>query len=106
LPIAAGRHTLVVSAPNYGVSKRILLVPEQSSAFVALAQSLEEVQVDSTPTGAAIFIDGTPKGRTPANLHLSAGPHQVRIVNDDWKDERTIQVEPGSLNSFIFKLGP
>jgi hypothetical protein len=30
----------------------------------------------------------------------------VRIVNDDWKDERTIQVEPGSLNSFIFKLGP
>jgi serine/threonine protein kinase len=106
LPIAAGRHTLAVSAPNYGVSKRVLQVPEQSSAFVALAQTLEEVQVDSTPTGANVFIDGLPKGRTPAHLRLSAGPHQVRVVNDDWKDERTIQIEPGSLNSFTFKLGP
>jgi tetratricopeptide (TPR) repeat protein len=114
LPLAEGRHTLTVSAPDYEDSKRVVRVPEQNSTVIALdeppentpAEEMEDVQFDSVPTGASIFIDGLPKGRTPATLRLPAGSHQVRVVNDAWKHDATIDVEPDSPHSFTYTLGP
>lgn len=106
LPLTAGRHLLTVSAPNSGELKRVVRVPEETSAALVLPQSLQDARVDSVPTGANIFIDGLPQGRTPATLHLAAGPHSVRLVTHAWKRDGTIDVKAGTSNSFTFTLGP
>ena len=42
------------------------------------------VRLDSTPSGAAIFIDGVAAGSTPANLTLSKGIHTIELRHDGY----------------------
>ena len=44
------------------------------------------VQVQSTPTGAQVFVDSALAGRTPSTLQLSPGAHTVQVVLAGYKD--------------------
>jgi len=44
------------------------------------------IEVRSTPEAAAVYADGTPAGNTPANLKLTPGDHQIRIVLNGYKE--------------------
>jgi len=44
------------------------------------------VEIQSTPAAASVFVDGTFMADTPATLHLSPGPHSVRITLDGYKE--------------------
>jgi len=52
------------------------------------------VTVTSTPAGAAIAVDGTPAGQTPAELTL-AGAHTLTIAGVEQRIERSVTVEFG-----------
>ena len=55
------------------------------------------VQIESTPPGARISIDGREMGTVPATLVLSEGPHDVVFNLDGYRQEtKTIQVVAGS----------
>lgn len=103
MPLMPGRHTLTVTAANYGVANRIIQVPDQRDVFVPLAQNIGIVQVDSIPSGSTVYVDGRLLGQTPTTLKLAAGPHLVRLVSGSRSHQETVQVNADSLQQFTFR---
>ena len=54
------------------------------SALGELRSDIGEIDVDSTPTGATVVIDGQPHGATPlpSAVVVNAGTHSVRVSKD------------------------
>ncbi len=44
------------------------------------------LKVDSSPSGAQVFIDGMFKGNTPLRMELPVGKHEVRLTTPDYYD--------------------
>ena len=55
------------------------------------------VAIESTPTGAEIFVDGTSQGVTPLTVELSAGSHEVELRRRGASRQITIEVKAGEL---------
>jgi serine/threonine-protein kinase len=103
LPLMPGRHTLTVTAANYGIANRIIQVPDQRDVFVPLAQNIGIVQVDSIPSGSTVYVDDRLLGQTPTTLKLTAGSHLVRLVSGSRSHQETIEVNADSLQQFTFR---
>jgi serine/threonine protein kinase len=97
LPLPHGRHTFLMSAPRYDPVKRIVQVPESTTSFASLTEELKTVRLISDPPGAALSVDGQPKGQTPMTLRLAVGQHKIRITKDETATERTINVAQDDL---------
>lgn len=55
------------------------------------------LNVTSTPAGAAVSIDGSPRGRTPLVVTgVQPGEHQLRVENGVARFERTVEVLAGA----------
>jgi serine/threonine protein kinase len=106
LPLPAGRHTFTVALAGYSEAKRIIQVPEDSTASIELTPEVGTVQVASVPSGSTIYIDGKMLGQTPATLRLKAGAHQIRLVTGSKYHEETINVNAHSVQSFTFRWAP
>jgi serine/threonine protein kinase len=104
LNLTTGRHTLILNAPGAAVAQRIIQVPDERNVYVALQQSIGTVQVDSVPTGSAIYIDGHLQGQTPASLKLSPGPHRIKLVNGLRTHDATIDVTADNVQTFTFRF--
>ncbi|MDB4969182.1 MAG: serine/threonine protein kinase [Myxococcales bacterium] len=53
-------------------------------------------EVVTTPAGAALFVDGEPRGTTPAQLSVAAGAHKLVIAGEGQKlVKREVTVTPG-----------
>jgi hypothetical protein len=104
LPLAAGQYNLVLRLQGYepyaggvqvkdNIQTQLLNVPlkEKSLSRVAWAQ------VNSTPKGAEIIVDGTSTGQfTPARVQVPTGVHTVTLkLNGFQQAKRTIQVSEG-----------
>src|SRR5467141_4953275 len=103
LPLAPGQYNLVLRLQGYepyagGIQVKDniqtqLNVPlnEKSTSRVAWAQ------VNSTPKGAEIIVDGTSTGQlTPARVQVPAGLHTVTLrLNGFLQAKRTVQVSEG-----------
>jgi hypothetical protein len=103
IPLPPGRHTLTMTAPSYGIARRIIQVPDQRDVFVPLAQNIGIVQMDSIPNGSTVYVDGRMMGQTPTTLKLRAGPHQIRLTNGSRSHQETIEVNADSLQQFTFR---
>jgi hypothetical protein len=101
LPLPHGRHTFLMSAPRYDPVKRIVQVPESTTSFASLTEELKTVRLISDPPGAALSVDGQPKGQTPMTLRLAVGQHKIRITKDETATESTINVTEDDL---VFKI--
>jgi formylglycine-generating enzyme required for sulfatase activity len=63
---------------------------------LALAPNWSGVAVSSIPAGAAVKVDGRPLGKTPVELELAAGSHEIEISADRHKTWRErIEVKAG-----------
>lgn len=72
-------------------------VPQQPSATVNVNSSSAKLQIDSTPSGADIEIDGSFVGNTPSEVQLAEGDHKVVIRKPGFKNwEREIKSGAGS----------
>jgi serine/threonine-protein kinase len=103
LALPPGRHTLTMTAPSYGIARRIIQVPDQHDVFVPLAQNIGIVQMDSIPNGSTVYVDGRMMGQTPTTLKLRAGAHQIRLTNGSRSHQETIEVNADSLQQFTFR---
>jgi len=97
LPLPHGRHTFLMSAPGYDSVQRIVQVPESTRSFASLTEGLKTVRLISVPPGAALSVDGMPKGQTPMTLRLAVGQHKIRITKDETATARTINVTQDDL---------
>ena len=97
LPLPYGRHTFLMSAPGYDPVQRIVQVPESTTSFALLMEGLKTVRLNSVPPGAALSVDGEPRGQTPLTVRLAVGQHNIRIIKDDTVTERMIHVTQDDL---------
>jgi tetratricopeptide (TPR) repeat protein len=97
LPLPHGRHTFLMSAPGYDPVQRIVQVPESTRSFASLTEELKTVRLISVPPGAALSVDGKPKGQTPMTLRLAVGQHKIGITKNEAKTERTINITQDDL---------
>jgi hypothetical protein len=99
-----GRHTLSAELGGYNIARRIFTIPSDTSLYVPMNKSTGVVFVTSTPSGATIYVDGKPYGRTPATLHLTAGSHQVVVVNGSSQREETVVVQNDGFEARSFRF--
>ncbi len=66
------------------------------------------LSVSSSPSGASIFLDGSPRGKTPKDLtDVSTGSHYIELKLDDYKPwSDTIDVKAGSTSYVSVPLAP
>ncbi len=98
LDAAPGKHAVAVSMPGYLPVNREFTVgssPIELPAFV-LRSPGGTLMLSSTPSGAAILIDGKPLGQnTPASIKLPAGTYRVTVEKDGRRANETVEIRSG-----------
>jgi len=62
--------------------------------------------IDTRPAGAAVTIDGTPRGVTPLVLQLTAGDHVVEVITESDRRKIPVTIRAGSeLSQFLEMTG-
>ncbi len=65
------------------------------------------VAIDSLPSGAAVSIDGRPRGPTPLELELEAGDHKVAVASNGYMTaEKRLRTEEGTRENVSIVLAP
>ncbi|MGD9938260.1 MAG: PEGA domain-containing protein [Clostridia bacterium] len=89
---------VTVSAAGYrSVSTRVAVVPGKDTTVTLSLEPIQEapVFVESFPSGASLYLDGTPLGVTPLELAGVAYP-RVLTARLDGYDDLKLVVRPGS----------
>jgi eukaryotic-like serine/threonine-protein kinase len=110
LPLAPGSYNLVVRRPGYEAYAGKVQVRDniQTQLSVELNSRIAWAQVDTTPKGAEIFLDGTPTGQTtPARVQMPAGLHTLAVRLPGYQPmRRTVQASEGGTVSIDEVLKP
>ena len=84
IPIPAGEHRIVVTAPGYKHWTDIVFVEARQQVTlppVVLEQADGLLVVDSSPQGAGVTVGGVYAGTTPVEVDIDAGrSHDVRVL--------------------------
>ena len=112
--VSAGTHTLKLVKQGYKVWEDTVTVNKGSTTHVNV--TLEEepkvgsIKVNSTPTGAAIWLDGQDTGKTTnATLNdVSVGNHTLKLVKEryqDWEDTVTVDEDATTTVNATLEVG-
>ncbi len=91
LRLSPGRaHRVALSKPGYETITRELSVAADSGRRlqIDLSPQYGEIAVVSAPPGAEVWVDGQPRGSTPATLELTAVSHTIHIRLEGYATER------------------
>uniref|UniRef100_A0A7C2GFA1 PEGA domain-containing protein n=1 Tax=Thermus islandicus TaxID=540988 RepID=A0A7C2GFA1_9DEIN len=111
LSVNPGRHEVELRLPGYR-SYRVTVNPKPGDRVQIFAQLVAEVQegtlvVDSSPSGAEVYVDGRLQGRTPLRMSLEAGRHEVRVAAPGYGEYRAqVEVRPGESVRLTVELVP
>ena len=72
--------------------------------------SHESIKFTSTPEGAEVYIEGQPKGKTPATINVRRAWDPVKVEfrldgYQTWSTELTTSLEEVTLVNIIFPIG-
>ncbi len=87
LRLRPGRvHTIVATKPGFEAATTELSIAADSGRTVSLElrELFGDVSISSEPENAEVWIDGELADNTPANLSLSAVPHEIEIRLDGY----------------------
>jgi len=108
--VSAGTHVLELSV---GGEPRVIPITvnngEALGQYVELAgaPATGRLGVSSSPAGAAILIDGQPRGVSPAELpDLAAGDHELILDLNGARTRQPVTIAAGTLTKVDVKLGP
>ncbi|NVN91263.1 MAG: serine/threonine protein kinase [Desulfuromonadales bacterium] len=69
--------------------------------------SYATLNVESTPAGAQVFVDGTLKGTAPADIRLTTGKHEVRLSMPNYYEwEAQVEMKDNAPTPLVVKLLP
>lgn len=72
--------------------------PGAAAEAIQVASNTAELNINSTPTGADISIDGAFVGNTPSTVSTSSGDHTVLIAKNGYKSwQRNMKVSGGKI---------
>lgn len=108
-PLKAGTYTVECRHANHqSTTRQIVVKPDQEETFLLSAPVpiTGSVYVTTQPTGARIFLDGTEKGVSPANLkNVIIGQHRIKVMLDNYKtEEQQVEVKENSTTKAGFEL--
>ena len=110
LPLAPGQYNLVVRLPGYEAYAGKVQVKDniQTQLDLELNARLAWAQVETTPKGAEILLDGTTTGQTtPARVQMPAGLHTLVVRLDGYQQvKRTVQASEGGTVNLHETLRP
>jgi hypothetical protein len=110
LPLAPGQYNLVVRLPGYEAYAGKVQVKDniQTQLNLELNARIAWAQVDTTPKGAEIFVDGTTTGQTsPARVQMPAGLHTLTVSLAGYQPvKRTVQASEGGTVNIQAALKP
>ncbi|NJF24141.1 PEGA domain-containing protein [Thermococcus sp. Bubb.Bath] len=94
LSLCPGEHELVVKRSGYfDYVSTINVVPGWENVLtIKLSKKPEQkgkLLIDSTPEGAAVYINGTLMGITPLNLTLTPGKYSIRVTKGGYIEYST-----------------
>jgi serine/threonine-protein kinase len=102
LPLAPGKYNLVLRMPGYDAFSSPVQVRDngQSKVDAELHEKSGHVawaQVDSSPSGAEIWVDGISTGqKTPSRVEIPSGIHMIALKLDGYRPARsTVQASEG-----------
>ncbi len=102
LPLKPGKYNVVLRFPGYDAYSGSVQVGDDGQAKIeaALHQKNGHVawaQVDSTPAGAEIWVDGASTGqRTPARVEINSGIHNIALKLEGYRASRNaVQASEG-----------
>jgi len=103
--VAPGAHAVSVTKSGYRSETRNVEVERGKRAQVSasLVSSMATVAVNSTPTGAAILIDGSETGKvTPAQVPVAEGAHKLVLKLEGWHsaESGSFTLKPGETYHF------
>lgn len=101
------RHMITIAKPGYATATRDLTVAADSrrELEIELEQLIGDVDVQSEPSGAEIWIDDRLVGTTPSRVSLLAVNHSIEIRAEGYatQNER-ITPQPGFPQALMFEL--
>lgn len=103
LQLPLGRHTLTAVIGGYNLARKVFNVPEDPVVNVTLGKQEGVLVITTTPAESDVSVDGKEYGKTPARLRLSAGAHQLVLVNGDRRHEETITIQNEGFEARSFK---
>ena len=88
-----GEYKVELNKSGYAtINKNISINDGKTSEIIEKFTNSRFVNINSTPTGANLFIDGNSFGKTPYKGNLSFGNHTLRIEKDEKKTEKKVTV--------------
>lgn len=91
------------SIARLGAIAAALLLPALSSCALLVNGMTQTVPVTSTPSGAAVFVDGEHRGVTPVDLELRRDSTSIVVVRLGSQERSTIVT--GRANGTLIALG-
>ncbi len=111
LPLKPGKYNIVLRLPGYEAYSGSVQVRDDGQAKVEATLHPKNghvawAQVESTPAGAEIWVDGIATGqRTPARVEISSGIHNIALKLDGYKaSHNAIQASDGGTVSVFPNL--
>jgi len=93
-----GRHTLAITLPDHQREFREIQVSDTPVVLpeIPLRTVAGILRLSSVPPGASILVDGKPTPqKTPAQLTLSPGTHEVTVEKDGQRKSDRVEVRNG-----------
>ncbi len=100
-------HELTLTKPGYEIATRSLSIAADSGRKLAidLVAQYGEVQVESTPVGADVWVDGERRAATPTTLTLTGISHDVEIRRTGFASaQQRVTPRPGFPQKLVFDL--
>jgi hypothetical protein len=92
-----GKHALHIALPGYETWDDLIQLDEVKeypfSVELKPVTKRATLNVDTVPSGAEVYVDGTSKGKTPAQVALPLGEHPIRLSlqgYQEWEDRVTL----------------
>ncbi len=92
LSLQPGKRKLEIRSPGYLSLTAVLDVEgcdRRQTAPIRLEPDRAQVRLDSSPSGAAVTIDGRPAGQTPLTASLKSGRHRLEVRAPGYQTWRT-----------------
>lgn len=83
---ALGTHSYYISAPQHYPEEGefTLAASGRTDLNVALKPNFGYLEVESSPSGARVLVDGDEQGSTPCKLKLKSGSHALQLISSGY----------------------
>ncbi len=98
--ILIGRHTVTISRTNYKPeTKSVEIMENQTTNIDVTLSDMAKMTIDSRPSHATLYIDGTNVGTTPYTAEMGSGDYNLRLTRYGYRDfEKKVHLDSSHPN--------